>query len=554
MFNRILPFVLLCFICGLTSCTKTEETVKKETVIVVGVQKHPHTFNPVIAKHPEAQMIASLVYPGLYYKEFDPAKNAMAYKPQLASWSEAFGSFVMMRIKPGAMWSDDIPVSAKDVFYSYQLYANEQFGTVWRPLLAGLKTGPDGTIDLAAAIQMDDDSTLTFNFVSDSAVNFDIFTVPIMPRHQMDALPAVQLKASIPMKTPTIAGPFLVAGLNETEFVLKSNPTSTIPKPAAADKIIFRVLPTQKANVDAMIAGQVDVVTGLSSADVASITAVREDVDVVTFPPLRYYVIGWNNIDGEQYRASSGEKIKSNRMFGNQLVRRAMTIALDREKILMSVMGADAVKAFGPVSPMFTREYHDTLHQLYCDPGEAKQILMRDQWQDLTKSGTIEKFNKPFAFDLKVPADDERAKQIAEMVKQQLKEISIDVTVLPVDPKLFPQMLAEKDFDAFIGAVDVPQYLDLQIDWSMDLASAERNYVSFRNKRVTEIVDSAAQALPPSENVRLWKEFQDIVQVQQPYTFLCWESRYAVRSKRVKGMTINQHGFMSRPWEWTVTE
>ncbi|MFA6470169.1 MAG: ABC transporter substrate-binding protein [Bacteroidota bacterium] len=553
MRHSLVTFVVLALMAGASSCSKPDEEVKKEKVIVVAIPQHPHTFNPVMAKNQTAKEISTLVYPGLYFQEFNMKKNAAEFVPQVASWSEAFGSYVMVRIKPDAKWSDDIPVSAKDIIYSYQLYANEQLGTVWRPMLKGLKTDAAGNIDIAEAIQMDDDSTVTFNFVNDSSVNYAVFTVPILPKHQMDALPLTQLKASIPVKAPTLAGPFLVAGLNDKEIVLKSNELSIIPGPARVDKIVFRVLPNKKATVDAFTAGQIDVVSGLTSAEIAQISEVREDVDVVVFPPMRYHVIGWNNIDPEIYRSSNGEKLKANRMFGPQKLRRAMTLALNRDEILTKVVGNDVLRAFGPVSPMFKAEYHDTLHQLYCDPLESKQILARDTWQDLVKSGTVEKFNKPFAFDLKVSAADERGKQIAEMVKTQLKEISVDVTVVPVDSKLFPQMLKEKDFDAFIGSVDIPQDLSLQRYWGMDLQQNDMNFVSFRNRRVDEILDSASFA-NASERIRLWKEFQDILQEQQPYTFLYWESNYAVKSKRVSGMNLTPNGFMSRPWEWSVKE
>ncbi|NUN69117.1 MAG: hypothetical protein HUU02_05350 [Bacteroidetes bacterium] len=539
---------------GVISCSKPEEAPKKESVVVIPVQRHPHTFNPVIARSPEAMMAASLVFPGLYYREIDTGSGAVRYTPQLASWSEAFGSYVMVRIKPGAMWSDDIPVNAKDILYSYGLYANEQLNTPWRPLLNGLKTGPDGAIDLAAAIQMDDDSTLTFNFVSDSAVNFDLFTVPIVPRHQMDALPAVQLKASIPMKTPTIAGPFLVAGVNEQEFVLRSNPASTIPGPARVDRLHFRVVQGRRAVIDAFKASQVDVATDLSLSEVAEVMEAREDAAVVTFPPLRYHVIGWNTIDGAVYRESNGEKLKANRLFGSPQVRRAMTLALDREKIITEAAGKEAVRAFGPVSPVFKDAYHDTLHQLYCDPAESKVILAKEQWQDLTRSGTVEKFNRPFAFELKVASDDAAGLKIAEMVKTQLKEISVDVTVLPVDPKTFPAMIAAKDFDAYIGTVDVPRTLDLAKDWGMDLTTATGNAVSFRNKRVSEIMDSVQRTVPAAVSNRLWKEFQDIIQEQQPYTFLYWESRYAVHAAKVRGLRFSPEGFITRPWEWSVVD
>lgn len=553
MRTSILTTVVLVTALSFISCSKSEAPAKKETTAVVAVGRAPFTFNPVIAKSPEAQLLASLVYPGMFFKEYDTKKNKVVYTPQIASWSEPFGSYVMVRIKPGTMWSDDIPVSAKDVIYSYQLYANEQLGTVWRPLLNGLKTDAAGNIDLAAAIEMDDDSTLTFNFVSDSAVNYDVFTVPIVPRHQMDALPSVQLKAAIPTKTPTIAGPFIVASLSDQEVILRPNPASAAPKPAGVDQLILRVIAGAKARTDAFTAGQLDIATGLTAADVTRIKEVREDIEVITYPPLRYHAIGWNTIDPESYKSSNGEKVKSNRMFGTPLIRRAMTIALDRGKILTEVIGADVVKSFGPVSPMFATQYHDTLHQLYCDPMETKMVLAKDLWQDLTKSGTVEKFNRPFAFSLMVSADDEAGKRIAEMVKVQLKEVSIDVTVEPLEPAAFAEALATKQFDAFIGAVDVPQTLDLRRDLGIDLKRADRNYVSFRNKRVSEIIDSTVTALPQADNIRLWKELQDILQEQQPYTFLYWESQYAVRSKKLNGVRFTPLGYMARPWEWTVS-
>lgn len=550
--------VLLCavvILAGISSCSKSEDAAEKETVIVVPISQHPMTFNPVTAKNETAKEISRLVYPGLYYEEFNLQKNVVEYKPQLASWSEPFGIYVMMRIKTDARWSDDIPVSAKDIVYTYSLYANEQMNTIWRPMLKGLKTDEAGNIDIAKAIEVDDDSTVTFHFVDEASVNYAIFTVPILPKHQMDALPMVQLKASIPVKAPSLAGPFLVAGLSDKEIVLKSNELSVIPGPAKTEKIAFHVFPGKQAQIAGMMAMQLDVAFDLTAADVEQIADVRDDIDVIAFPPMRYHMIGWNTIDPQLYRSSNGEKLKANRMFGVPEIRRAVTLAINRSEIVTEVIGKDAVLSFGPVSPMFKTEYHDTLHQLHFDPNEAKAILRKESWQDLTRAGTIEKFNKPFAFDLKVSSDNDRGLKIAEMVKKQLKDVAIDVTVVPVDPKLFPAMLAQKDFDAFIGSVDVPSDLsELHQFWSMSLTEAAHNYVSFRMKRVDEILDSASLGIPPADRVRLWKEFQDILQVQQPYAFLFWESRYAVKTKRVNGMIITPRGFLTRPWEWSVKE
>ncbi len=535
-------------------CSQNGSETKKEKSVVVAISQHPYTFNPIVAKNDVARDISSLVYPGLFYREYNVKNNTAAFKPQIASWSEPFGSYVMIRIKPDAKWTDDIPVNARDILYSYQLYASDELGTIWRPLLNGLKTAEDGKIDVANAITIDDDSTVTFHFTDEASVNYLVFTVPILPKHQMDALPFVQLKSRIPVKAPTIAGPFLVAGLNDQEIVLSRNDLSILPQPAKLDKIICRLLKDKKSTIEALKAGEIDVATNLTAADVAEIKDANGSMEAVAFPPRRYHVIGWNNIDPEIYRSTGGEKLKGHRLFGSTDVRRALTYAINRDEILKEVGGEQVVRAFGPISPMFTAEYHDTLHQPPFNPNEARLLLLRESWQDLTRSGTIEKYNKPFSFALKVSADDVRGIKIAEMVKKQLKDVSIDVIVESVDPKKFPEIIKEKDFDAFVGAVDVPGTLSLERYWGMNLQESDLNFVSYRNKRVADIIDSVRIIENAKHRTALWKEFQDIIQEKQPYTFLFWESQYAVKSKRLKGIAFTPDGFFSHAWDWNITD
>jgi peptide/nickel transport system substrate-binding protein len=76
------------------------------------------------------------------------------------------------------------------------------------------------------------------------------------------------------------------------------------------------------------------------------------------------------------------------------------------------------------------------------------------------------------------------------------------------------------------------------------------NAISYKNSRVDAILESYRREFDPQKRIEMYKEFQQILNDEQPYTFLYIGKRVSVVQRRFAGVQVYPAGL--RPTEWWV--
>ncbi len=541
----------LIIILTLYGCSERTDPDRPD-IVIIGIPGDADTFNPIFATGITASQIIDLIYPSLVHSDFDPEEGVISYYPSLSkSWEHHNDNqHITFDLRTDAVWEDGTSITARDVYVTYKLYGNPEIGSVRQDALENFLKNEDGTPDIERSIEIVNDSTIIFKF--EAAYTGQLFDagLPILPAHIFENIPNDELRTHPVNRQPVGAGPFrLRSWTPQQSIVLESNDLSVLPHPGKLSRLIFQVIPDYQSRISQLEAGEIDMMDDITVEDAGRIEGKRTSINIIPMPERRYYFIGWNNIDVQAFADSEGQTIQPHPIFGDPDVRTALTLAINRAEMTNAFFGDYAREAVGPIPPVFRWAYDESLEPLPYDPQRAAQLLENAGWR-VDDTGILHKENNRFSFTMMIPSGDHLRSMMATTIQQQLREINIEMRIEQVEGAVFLQNLIQKAYDAWIVGFMFP--LELQIDnlWGSDFNTAYFNFVSFQDQRVDEILARTRVIYNTEEAAPLWMELQRIFHEKQPVTFLCWVSNIVGVHERVKGKTVDIHGFTHRAWEW----
>jgi len=524
-----------------------------EATVTIAIEGDVLSFNPLFTDDLVSAEIAQLLFPRLVEPEFDYTRGLLSFSPFLASsWEfSRDSSEITFHLRRDAVWSDGVRVTARDVQFSFELYADTVVASVRQGVTQHLRRDR-GRVNVATSVVPTNDSTIVFRFEKAAATHLFDLGVPLIPHHVLDTVPRAHLRSHRFNTSPITSGPFwLERRVPLQQIVLRANRNGWCGITPKVARLVFKVLPEHRTRIAQLESGEVDLVTGLRLEDAEPLSR-EERVALVSTVGRDYDFIGWNNIDPQAYRASQGKVITPHPLFGSKNVRRALTMAIDRTAIVRAYLGKHGQEAFGGISPLFAWAYNDTLKPLPFDPQRAVRLLEMEGWHDADGDGVLDKAGKKFAFTLKIASGNQLRDVIATVVQQQLKNVKIDMNIERVERSTFWNDLIERRYDAWIAGFRLPLQLQLDVWWHSDLQRSPFNLVGFRHPRVDEILERVRSLNRQEDGAELWREFQALVHDEQPYTFLFWISDLVAVNKRVKGTHIGIFGATHKAWEWYV--
>lgn len=224
--------------------------------------------------------------------------------------------------------------------------------------------------------------------------------------------------------------------------------------------------------------------------------------------------------------------------FNSAKVRRALTMAVDRQRIITQFMNHMAIEITGPLFP-FSSAYDRSIKPWPFDLQRAKLLLEEEGWYDHDGDGIIDKVidgqDVPFRFTLNYIGRSSIGKNIAEFIATSLKEIGIDCRPNGLDFPDITSKINDKNFDALLMAWSLgspPE--DLRQLWYTDKGDQKgsSNYIGFSNQEVDQIIDQLDYESDPQKRVELYHRFHQIIHEEAPYIFLfCWKEALLYREK-----------------------
>ncbi|MBN4066496.1 permease [Simkania negevensis] len=212
--------------------------------------------------------------------------------------------------------------------------------------------------------------------------------------------------------------------------------------------------------------------------------------------------------------------------FEEKKVRRAMTMAIDRNRIITQNLNEMGVAVTGPA---FVEDpaYDPTISAWPYDPAEARKLLEEEGWYDSDGDGVRDKLidgaRVPFRFKLSYYVKNPTSKVICEYITTALKEVGVDCDLNGSDIADLTQAFNDKSFDAiyFGWALGTPPGEPKQI-WHSRGAKEKgsSNAIGFANSEVDRIIAKLQYEYNQDDRNKLYHRFHQIIHDEAPYTFL----------------------------------
>ncbi|MBU0475981.1 MAG: hypothetical protein KKF62_17685 [Bacteroidetes bacterium] len=542
-----LKFVLIIIL--ITTIIFSCGTENNDNHIVIGIPADTETINPLFSFSVEGGTITELLYLSLAQSYWDNKSGEMKYIPMIAkdwAWNRDDNSIVIT-IRDDIFWSDGVKFSIDDIIFSFDIYSDPKVQSRALGYFEKFITYENGHVDTSKTFEKLDNNKLKIKFKVDSKPQIFDIDLLIVPKHfwskfNREEIPTLNINTFV-----TCGAYKLEKWEKEQAVILAKNPKSFLVSDETIDKIIFKIIPEYQNRLSQLMVGDIDFMEDIKTDDIAGLKNIS-NLNVVPISGRDFDYIGWNNISPIDYANS---KITPNKFFGNPEVRRALTIALDRDMVVNEYLNGYGAIASSPVSKIFTSIYDSTIVKLAFNTQLAKSILKTEGWIDTNGDGTIDKNGTEFSFVMHIPSGNPRREFAASLFQNNLKTIGIDVIIESNELGYFIDNLFEKQFDAWMAAWVVPIPTNLKISWYSDLEQTPLNFSSFQNKEIDELFNKL-ETVNEKEEAKIYKEIQYILYKNQPYSFLYWIDNIASYNNRITNISISPLGAIKNCWEWKL--
>ncbi|MCU0254218.1 MAG: ABC transporter substrate-binding protein, partial [Acidobacteria bacterium] len=428
--------------------------------LVVGIKADPDSLNPYLARQSESLLIASRVLPRLWREVLPGDAEPAGLAPELVDGEPRFeddGRTVRLALRGGVAWSDGAPVTCEDVRFTWQAQTDPALG--WRA--ASIKRH-------LTAVECPDPRTVVARFErAYPGMLVDLNDLHILSR-ALAGIPRDEWRQVDWASRLPAAGPFRIERATAgQEVVLARNPSyrgaAGLPR---LDRIVFRVVPDTTARLTQLLAGDLDLVDGVPATN-AALRAPGSGIELVRRPGWGYTYLGWMVLDPAAYRAyrtrreaecqAAGQQecpddaaavaalaaARPHPFLGDPRVRRAMTLALDRQGLIDTLLAGQGEV---PPSPILAPlpEHDPALVATPRDLAAARALLAEAGFADRDVDGTLERGGKPVVLELAVQAGNAQRRDAAVLVQRDLAALGIAVTIRPVEDSAFFATLAAR--------------------------------------------------------------------------------------------------------------
>jgi len=466
----------------------------------------------------------ALIYEPLV--RYDVDKDDFIYVLAETSKTSPDGKKLTFMLRTTPRWHDDKPFTAADVKFTYEYIRSKQkYARKYQHITAILEEGP---------------SAISFIFAASQSDPRDFFTRWIIPKHRfgahMEDLQPEPLK-----KYPIGTGPYLFGNMTiDGEINLQLNDRYW-GKTANILNLVMKPQPDPQSKVMALTYDGIQLATEIKPNYLAQ---VAQDKKFFTRPYSSF------SFDAFAYNCR-------NPLLSEAVVRRAMTMALNRKSLLDNFYFGKGQELAGPVidsSPFYNAE----LRPLPYNPEKAKAMLDSVGFRDQDGDGIRERITDKakLRFGLIVPVEKEAQStetgQVANAFKEAMARIGIAIELEHLNRDVYDKrQFVEHKFDIiwvrweFDTGYNVRELFDANEDFVNG-----KNFIGYRNPSIQELINKFTHAPDPVYKRDLMMAFQEVLRDECPYTFLYSINATAAWTRRLIVTSIDPYYFFTFIPDW----
>ncbi len=548
MKNKFIVIIIISLFLFFFSC---ERKTEKKNRVVIGISSDIKTLNPLYTMNINEGRISELIYLGLVGHSWNNEEGNIESYPVLAEklkWSDDKKS-LEVKLRNDVKWTDGKKLTTADVVFSFDVYSDPVVQSRFFDMYDNFYLEENKHIDIKKSFKIVSDDSLIIYFANGKASPFDV-DMPILPKHKFDGIDRKEYTTSSLNFEPVGNGPYKLKNWSRNEkIVLGKNTESFLASDEMIDNLIFKIIPDYNSRIIQIKNGDIDLLDDVRPEDLEKLEN-SENLKTVITKGRSYDYVGWSNIDQKLWNEK--KIIKPHKLFGNSNVRKALTMAIDRKLIVDEFLNGAAEISVGPVSPIFKKFINKNISPLEFNASKAKSILEREGWIDRNGNGTIDKNGVEFAFTLFIPGNNPRRQYTANIIKENLNEVGIEVSIERQEPNVFFNNMFSKKLGAWIAGWVVPIPIDLKPYWFSDFETYFANCVGYQNNDVDQLLLELENGTTKEREVENYRKIQELIHQDQPVTFLFWIDNITAYSKNIKHISIDPLGTVQRCWEWRL--
>ena len=431
------------------------------------------------------------------------------------------GLLYNVKLRENLKWHDGKSLTVSDVVFTIELmkvadgYLTDDLVNLWKSV---------------EVIPLDD---LNMQFkLSEAYASFqDYLAFGILPQHILQNLTIDEIAVSDFNLQPVGSGPFMFSELvveNSTITGIKLKAFKDfLPEAAFIQEINFRYFPDADTALQAYRDGYVQGISQIPSHLITQALALP-DLGLHTGRLPQISMVMFNLNDPEVPFLQDAD------------IRKALLLGLNRQKIVNDFFNSQAIVANGVILPGSWAYLESTPAYAY-DPDQASLLLKTAGYVVTGEENPVRMKDKmALRFFLSYP-DDDLHQKIAERIKSEWQNLSVEVILEPIPPdtflsvKLEPRAYQAALVDLNFSATPDP---DPYPFWDLGQAVNGQNYSQWNNRIASDTIEQARVTVDLVERKRLYHNFQSIFANELPALPLYYPVYSYAVTKQILGISM----------------
>ncbi len=451
----------------------------------------PDTLCPIRTQNPQTISLLNLIFDSLITNS-----SSMTATPNLAtSWSVSDNGLKWnLKLRNDVSWHDNSQFTATDVVYTINQIRADKENYYRKNVEQISKVNAVGQHEVE--IQLKSPQT---NFVN-------LLYFPIIQNQRS----AVDKDSFAVVGTGTFRyedkGEITTFYLNRNEKWWKS--------PAYLDRIQIKMLPDKDTAFYSFSSGEVDLIS-VNSADLGS-KVDTANAGYISYHTNKFHFLGFNN---------------THPALKNSEVRRAISLAIDRQKLINGILNGNARAAVVPLDTSWELYSPDIAQSVSAETDRAKELLEENGWgiTDGIYQKRIGNSTVKLSFELLVNNSNPTRVQIGAYVANLLHNIGIEVTLKEVSFADYNKLINRKSYDMFLGAFNLSEDLDFTF------MVGNGNLFAYRSDEMNALLSEIQKTVTVAERQEKYAQFQKLFCDEAPLTGLYFENASMLYNKRMHG-------------------
>ena len=466
------------------------------------------TINPLVTNNKEILNIDTLIFEPLF-----SINQNYELEPCLAKeWSRTGDKIYVIKLNTEIKWQDGTYINAKDVQFTIDRL--KEGNSVYKANVANI-----------ISVEVVDSSTVKITLNTDAPFFEYNLTFPILSNTYYENEDFYN-----PSKPMIGTGRFKIVDINSNCISLEKNMQwRNIEKEnSKITTIKVNIYPTMGEVFNSFKLGNVDLINTTTQNYQDYIGTIG--FNVTETPGRQFDFISLNCQD---------------EILQDQYVRQAIRCAIDKNNIISTVYNNKKIVAEYPLD--YGNYIYEGTNSSGYNPDQAKRILEENGWECSNNKWKkkVNGENKTLKIKLSVNKENEQRLQVTQIIKEQLENIGISVTIVKLSEEQYKNALEQKNYQMLISGV----YNSYSPDLSYFLG--EGNLANYKNDNILSIIKSGISTKGAKVLKEKYLEIYNTYKSEVPYIGLYRNKNITITSQKLIGeISANSYSTFYNIADW----